>query len=173
MDISDQTPAVFIWLIIRLIQLIFSAGTIFFSKKNQPTVFFSRLIIPTEQGHHLCHAVGKRQHHPSGNGRYDNPPSMYGFDETQVQFHPLRDENHDRGLDLEAAQASEGHDPNARDRGHSLHKAARRSIAWDDRQLLYDASRRPEDDDYLRANSVTMIGNVGYATLYHDVGTRP
>jgi hypothetical protein len=30
----------FIWLIIRLIQLVFSAGTVFFSQKNQPTVFF-------------------------------------------------------------------------------------------------------------------------------------
>jgi hypothetical protein len=42
--------ALFIWLIIRLIQLVFSAGTVFFSQKNQPTVFFSRLIIPAERG---------------------------------------------------------------------------------------------------------------------------
>jgi hypothetical protein len=42
--------ALFIWLIIRLIQLVFSAGTVFFSQKNQPIVFFSRLIIPAERG---------------------------------------------------------------------------------------------------------------------------
>jgi hypothetical protein len=43
--------ALFIWLIIRLIQLVFSAGTVFFSQKNQPTVFFSRLIISAERLH--------------------------------------------------------------------------------------------------------------------------
>jgi hypothetical protein len=44
------TKALFIWLIIRLIQLVFSAGIVFFSqKKNQPTVFFSWLIIPAER----------------------------------------------------------------------------------------------------------------------------
>jgi hypothetical protein len=44
--------ALFIWLIIRLIQLVFSAETVFFSQKNQPTVFFSRLIIPAERLHY-------------------------------------------------------------------------------------------------------------------------
>jgi len=42
--------ALFIWLIIRLIQLVFSAGTVFFSQKNQLTMFFSRLISPAERG---------------------------------------------------------------------------------------------------------------------------
>jgi hypothetical protein len=45
------TKAMFIWLIIRLIRLVYSVGTVFFSQKNQPTVFFSRLI-----NHHcLCY----------------------------------------------------------------------------------------------------------------------
>jgi hypothetical protein len=43
------TMALFIWLTIRLIQLVFSTETVFFSQKNQPTVFFSRLIIPAER----------------------------------------------------------------------------------------------------------------------------
>jgi hypothetical protein len=39
--------ALFIWFIIRLIQLVFS--------KNQPTVFFSRLIILAERLLRLCY----------------------------------------------------------------------------------------------------------------------
>jgi hypothetical protein len=45
----QTTETMFIWLIIRLIQLVFSAGTIFSLIKNHPTVFFSRLIIPAER----------------------------------------------------------------------------------------------------------------------------
>jgi hypothetical protein len=41
----------FIQLIIRLFQLVFSAGTVFFFlTTNQPTVFFSRLISTAERG---------------------------------------------------------------------------------------------------------------------------
>jgi hypothetical protein len=48
-DSIQTTETMFIWLIIRLIQLVFSAGTIFSLIKNHPTVFFSRLIIPAER----------------------------------------------------------------------------------------------------------------------------
>jgi hypothetical protein len=47
--LTTTTKARFIWLIIRLIQLVFSAGIIFFFQKNQPTVFFSRFIISAER----------------------------------------------------------------------------------------------------------------------------
>jgi hypothetical protein len=34
-----------------------------------------------------------------------------------VQLHPLWDRIHNEGLDLEAIQTDEGHDPNDQDRG--------------------------------------------------------
>jgi hypothetical protein len=43
------TLGLFIWLIIRLIQLVFQPEQYFSLTKNQPTVFFSRLIIPAER----------------------------------------------------------------------------------------------------------------------------
>jgi hypothetical protein len=36
---------------------------------------------------------------------------------THVQLHPLRNRIHDEGLDLEAIQTGESHDPNDQDRG--------------------------------------------------------
>jgi hypothetical protein len=42
--------ALFTWLIIRLIQFFFQPEQYFSLTKNQPTVFFSRLIIPAERG---------------------------------------------------------------------------------------------------------------------------
>lgn len=48
-------------------------------------------------------------------------------DKTHVSSYLLRDGIHDRGLDLEASQTDESHDPNDRDRGPQLHKLARRS----------------------------------------------
>jgi hypothetical protein len=54
------TSALFIWLIIRLIQLVFLAGTIFFShKKISQQCFFSRLIIPAE-GHPMLSFVARK-----------------------------------------------------------------------------------------------------------------
>jgi hypothetical protein len=48
-DDKKSANNIFSWFIIRLIQLVFSARTVFFFIKNQPTVFFSRLIISTER----------------------------------------------------------------------------------------------------------------------------
>jgi hypothetical protein len=47
---KNQPLALFIWLIIRLIRLVFQPEQYFSLIKNQPTVFFSRLIIPAERG---------------------------------------------------------------------------------------------------------------------------
>jgi hypothetical protein len=56
----DITKALFIWLIIRLIQLVFFQPEQYFSlTKNQPTVFFSRLIISAERlPRHLIQSPG-------------------------------------------------------------------------------------------------------------------
>jgi hypothetical protein len=60
-------------------------------------------------------------------------------DETRVLSCPLRDEIHDEGLDLEAAQAVGNHNPNDRDRGPRSSRQQGDQRPEGGHQLLYDA----------------------------------
>jgi hypothetical protein len=65
--------------------------------------------------------------------------SQIGPDETSVQSYPLWDGIHDKGLDLEAIQAGENHNPNDRDHAHHSSRQQGDHRPEDNHQLLYDA----------------------------------
>jgi hypothetical protein len=65
----------------------------------------------------------------------------------QVRSHPLRDVIYDDGLDLEAIQTDESHDPNDWDRGPQLLKPIRQMTTWWQLPPLVRPPRKPGDDD--------------------------
>jgi type II restriction/modification system DNA methylase subunit YeeA len=67
------------------------------------------------------------------------PTVQIRSDNRKVRSHPLRDGIHDEGLDLEAIQTNESHNPNDRDHGPQLLKPTRYRRPRGGYQLLYDA----------------------------------